>query len=395
MHHVVLTCDFKPKIGGIANYLHGIASGLAESGRVTVLAWDIEPSESFEPDYEVRYVRGRSRRLGRRWGDGVSLIRKLNSAYHVFRQRGRARRNLEQLLSRVEDDEPVRVYLGIWTGMAHWWCARLREIGVPYWIFAYGREVVRPLDPLRDYWRRVDFRAAETVFACSGATASLVEERMDVSDTVTVHPGVTLPDDIDTVRARAEELRDELEIGYGDRVVVTVGRLVRRKGIHRVLEAVASLSASEQEVHYLVAGAGPERDRLVQRSVDLGIENNTHFLGYVDDPTKWAVYEVGDVFAMPHSSMRGDDWEGFGIVFVEAAVMGVPVIAGKSGGAIEAVENGRTGLLVDPSSPDQVRVAIKRLLENRDLSCSMGQRARERAKRKFSWDEAAELVRNN
>lgn len=389
--HLILTVDFKPLVGGVAQYLHGLAGALSAHGRVEVVAYGVEPSESFAPPYDVRYTSAPERRVGDRWGDALPPLRMLNTALYYGRLRAHATRVAERGVD-LDGGGRQRVYVGLWSRAGHWWCRRLREAGIPYALFAYGYELRRQLGPVWRRRRAADVRAARAVIACSGATADLVRGRYGDVRAVAVRPGISGPDDPQAVEVAARRLRRELGIPEDARVLATVGRLVRRKGVHRVLESLASGGLDAPGVRYVVAGSGPERERLEGLARKLGLGGRVHFLGHVDERTKWAVHALADVFVMASGEAEGRDWEGFGIVYLEAAVLGVPSVAGRSGGAVEAVEHGRTGLLVEPGSAAGLREALRELLSDQGRRREMGRRARERALGEFSWERAAGKV---
>lgn len=397
MRHVVLTTKFRPTPGGIEQYLHGVAAALAERQEdVRVVACGVDPSGGSGPEgrdggYGLRYVDGVEALFDGRPARALPGVRTLASAALVLRRYAHGRTTIGSLVERRDGTWP-RVYVGVWNEIAHGWCAGLRRRGVPYRLFAYGLEVVRSLDPVRDRWRAADFRSAEVVYACSGPTAALVERTFEGAEARAVRPGVPEPADREAVEAAAAVLRRELAIEPDARVLVTVGRLVRRKGVHRVLEALASPGLDAGSVRYLVVGDGPERERLLRRARELGLEKRVDFLGRVDERTKWAAYEVGDLYVMPSDDQGGTDWEGFGIVYLEAAVMGLPSVAGRSGGAREAVRHGRTGYLVEPDAPAELADALRELVGSPETCRRMGEAARAWARSEFTWGRAAERI---
>jgi len=160
---------------------------------------------------------------------------------------------------------------------------------------------------------------------------------------------------------------------------------VRRKGIDLVLRCIPDLRIKNPNLNYLVAGVGPEKDRLHKIARELAIAEHVHFLGQTDDLTKWALYEMCDLFVMPNRLLDDTEWEGFGIVFMEAALSGKPAIGGKNGGVPEAIEDGVTGLLVDPEDIGALNTAIGSLLDNSELRQTMGARALLRARTEFDW----------
>jgi len=169
-------------------------------------------------------------------------------------------------------------------------------------------------------------------------------------------------------------------------VVVSVSRLVPRKGMDALVTAAHRLAPSHPGLAVAIAGRGRDRARLERLVSSLGAP--VRFLGAVPDDRLPAVYGCGDVFAMPcRERWGGLDQEGFGIVFLEAAACGLAQVAGASGGAGDAVVDGETGFVVtEPGKPERVADALDRLLTDGDLRRRMGESARQRALKEFSYD---------
>jgi len=145
----------------------------------------------------------------------------------------------------------------------------------------------------------------------------------------------------------------------GKRVLLTLGRIVaaeRYKGFDEVLDVLPDLLRDHPDLVYLIGGTGSDVPRLRAKAATLGIDDHVVFTGMIDEREKGDIYNLADVYVMPS---RG---EGFGFVFLEALACGVPVIASRSDGGREAVRNGELGLVVDPSSPAEVRMAIEDVL---------------------------------
>jgi phosphatidylinositol alpha-1,6-mannosyltransferase len=267
----------------------------------------------------------------------------------------------------------------------HFWCEELYSAGIAYSLHVHGLDVVVPLYGRLPEWRRRDFHNAKAIYANSSATAALVRNKIgDRLNLAVVHPGVGPKPDSSVTAPVVARLRSELGLLSGP-VLLTVARLVRRKGIDLVLRCIPNLLQKNPNVRYLVAGDGPERDRLQQLALELAIAEHVHFLGQTDDQTKWALYEVCDLFVMPNRLLDDTEWEGFGIVFIEAALSGKPAIGGKNGGVPEAIEDGVTGLLVHPEDMGALNTAIGSLLDNDQMRQTMGARALRRAKAQFDW----------
>lgn len=389
-HVVMLASDFRPMTGGIAESLHHLAHHLVRHVPVTVMTTVPQNGYDWEHAYcLVRLPPLAERRLGERIGDNVAPIRKLHTGAY-FLALGRQAGRLARRITGVGDG--VVVVVGSWETASHFWCKACREAGIPYSIVAHGTELLIPLYATLPEWRREDFARAEHVLANSEATGRLAIDRfgLEKPPVVTNVPVGSRPSST-AIAERAATLRQALNLPEGP-VVLSLGRLVRRKGFDLVLRAVADLAAEFRTLSYVVAGNGPERMALETRARELEIADRVRMLGEVDDLTKWALYEMCDVFAMPNRLLDGADWEGFGIVFLEAALSRRPSIAGRTGGTADAVVDGVTGLLIDPEHRTDLTNALRRLLADDGLRCRFGQAGEEIARTRFSGEAVADRL---
>jgi phosphatidylinositol alpha-1,6-mannosyltransferase len=197
----------------------------------------------------------------------------------------------------------------------------------------------------------------------------------------------------------ARELRNELGLSE-KKVIVSVGRLVHRKGQDVLIEAMPAIIKDVPYAHLLMIGEGPYRGYLENRVKALGIQESVTFIGrihYVDLPRYLC---VGDLFVMPsRSRLAGLEVEGLGIVYLEASACGLPVIAGDSGGAPDAVLEGQTGLVVDGTQKTEVASAVVKLLLDPERSQAMGIRGRQWVIQEWRWEiwsaRFAELLKVN
>lgn len=189
-----------------------------------------------------------------------------------------------------------------------------------------------------------------------------------------------------------EDLRRGLGLTAGQKLILSVGRLQRRKGFDQVVRSLPGLVGRGLDVHYAIVGIGEDRDYLLGLARELGVSERLHLLGHVEmaDLPRW--YNACDLFAMPNRDINGDT-EGFGLVYMEANACGKPVIAGRAGGTGSAVEDGRNGLRVDGERVEAVEAAIAYLLENPLEAERMGQYGRERTVSRFTSDQRAEIIR--
>ncbi|MYQ46757.1 glycosyltransferase, partial [Streptomyces sp. SID4985] len=202
-------------------------------------------------------------------------------------------------------------------------------------------------------------------------------------DEKTFHPG----SGGDVVRAR---------LGLTDRpVVVCVSRLVPRKGQDTLIRAMPRILAAEPDTVLLIVGGGPYERELRRLTRELGVSGAVRFTGAVPWSELPAHYGAGDVFAMPcRTRRRGLDVEGLGIVYLEASATGLPVVAGDSGGAPDAVLDGETGWVVRGGEPAEAAERITALLADEALRRRMGERGRAWVEEKWRWDLLAERLRD-
>lgn len=367
---VLLTELFPPAVGGSAVLLanvYGRLDGIA----VTV----VTPRPIDDPLFQA-------------------VPAEINGSYRGLRPMGAARQHVR--LARQ-----LRHHLARHPGILH--CARpLPEAAaalathvlpgrrLDYVTWTHGEDLSAALTSREHAWlaRRV-CGGATAVIASSRFSASLAERLGTPSDRLRIaHPGV------DADRFALDGPVDRRAAGLADDelVLLTVGRLQRRKGHDMVIQAVALLKDELPKLRYLIAGGGTERARLEALVRDRGVGDRVRFLGEVPDAELPRLYALCDVFAMPNRT-DGHDVEGFGIVFLEAAAAGRPTIGGRSGGVPEAIADGETGLLTDGGSPEAVAAAIRTLGLSADLRARMGAAGRTRVRADFTWAHAAARVR--
>jgi phosphatidylinositol alpha-1,6-mannosyltransferase len=207
---------------------------------------------------------------------------------------------------------------------------------------------------------------------------------------------VQLPPGVDEREFRpgagGAEIRDRL--GLVNRpIVVCVSRLVPRKGQDTLIRSLPEIHRRVPETAVLIVGGGPYRKRLEQMVQDAGLGSDVIFTGSVPWAELPSYFDAGDVFAMPCRTRRGGlDVEGLGIVYLEASATGLPVVAGNSGGAPDAVLDGETGYVVDGRSPAQVAQRIADLLDDPAKARELGRRGRDWIERAWRWDLIADRL---
>jgi len=248
--------------------------------------------------------------------------------------------------------------------------------GPEYCVLFHGTDLAR----VKTRWKRWLLRRiavrSKALFVNSQATGKALERLVSDARFTVVTPGVNSFDG----PAKAEA-RQRLGVAEDAFLVLSVCRLVERKGVDTLIQAVSRLKTKEQRLELAVVGQGPYANQLHKLAELLGV--NVRWVEDADDDEVKKWYAAADLFCLP-AREQADDVEGFGIVFLEAAAAGLPVIAGKGWGTGEAVIENETGLLVEPTA-DKVSEALERLLNDSDTRKRLGEAGRRRAEKDFKW----------
>lgn len=373
---LIVTNDFPPRPGGIQAFLHNMALRL-DPQRLVVYAstWKrtpegVEATRAFDAEQPFTVVRDRTTMLLPTPGAtrrAVGLLREHGCA-SVWFGAAAPLGLMAPALRAAGAERLVATTHGHEAGWAQLPAARqlLRRIG----------DATDTITYLGEYTRS---RIAPAL--TPGAAARMAQLPPGV-DEKTFHPG----SGGDEVRAR---------LGLTDRpVVVCVSRLVRRKGQDTLIRALPRILAAEPDTVLLIVGGGPYEKDLRRLAHETGVSSAVRFTGAVPWSELPAHYGAGDVFAMPCRTRRGGlDVEGLGIVYLEASATGLPVVAGDSGGAPDAVLDGETGWVVKGVAPEEAADRITVLLGDAELRRRMGERGREWVEEKWRWDLLAEHLK--
>jgi len=233
-------------------------------------------------------------------------------------------------------------------------------------IYVHGEEIaVRSGVSLSERLKDRFLRTAHYVVAVSGFTRERLLSHGIRPDRILLNPN-----GVDAARfgRKPSGAGPRERLALGDRpIILTVARLVERKGIDTVIQALPLIRAAVPRIHYLIVGEGPYRPVLERMVRDRGLGGCVTFLGDVPDVELVTCYHAADLFVMPNRTLPDGDTEGFGLVFLEANAAGLPVIGGASGGVPDAVIDGWNGILVDGTDPRQTAAATVRVLSDRSL----------------------------
>jgi phosphatidylinositol alpha-1,6-mannosyltransferase len=374
-----ITNDFGPRAGGIESFVIGLIERLPKNSVIVYTSsqdGSFEFDQAWQKNFGVEVIRDRSKVLlpTLRVGRSVARTVQEHGIQRVFFGAAAPLGLLAPGLRRAG----IKQIVALTHGHEVWWAKvfpfnlALRRIG----------KYVDHLSYLGEFTKREISRALS-----SDAQAKMIR----------VAPG------IDTKHfspvPSASSLRSELGLSNA-KVIVSVGRLVHRKGQDFLIKALPAIKTSIPNVHLLLVGSGPYEAHLRKLVKELKVESSVSFLGRVPYKALPGYICLGDVFAMPsRSRFAGLEVEGLGIVYLEASSCGLPVIAGLSGGAPDAVLEGETGYCVDGTDTDAISNALVKVLSDSALAEDLGNRGREWIVQSWRWEiwssEFAKLLKLN
>lgn len=358
MKIAIPTADYPPIEGGIATLTLQISRELARLGHeVTVIAPGFGGMDRFDADEPLRVVRYRGYALGwlryfpmeraaRPWLNDADCVLAINVAYAGLMAKRRKR---------------------------------------PYVVMAYGYEFLKfGRNPIMKRVLLSVYGSAHRIVAISSFTRNaLVAFGVEPDRIEVILPGAPSP--ANQSEARVASVRAKYGIDSSP-IILAVGRFIARKGQETLIDALQAVLAEFPSVKLVLAGRGPRLDAARRMAVERGVGANVIFTGRVSDEELAALYQCCDVFALPAGEEPGGHVEGFGLVYAEAQAYGKPVIAGRSGGTLDAVIDEKTGLLIEAGNPSAASTALLRLLNDPQLARSLGEAGRRRVEAELNWE---------
>lgn len=345
---LLLTPDFPPTSGGVARYLSDLADYFGDE--IFVITSEHIDSDAFDSsvNYSIKREKLFFRFLWPRWFRSVWIL--FSNRFNYDRV----------LVSHVIPFGTAVFIASLFTQK-------------PYFVIVHGMDFRLAL---RNKWKsqiaKAVLKHASKVITNSRALSNEIKERFGLTNVEVVYPSVRPIDPAPVLHLLA---------GTKDKVrLLTVSRLVERKGHDRVLEALSNLNDVNLEYH--IVGNGPLKEDLNQKVITLGLRNVV-FHGFVPDDKLQEIYSQSDIFVMPIIEDRFDK-EGFGMVFLEAALYGIPSITSRISGVDEAVLHDQTGLLIEKDC--ELEDAIRLLVSDSAYRNKLGKFAKERVRSEFARD---------
>jgi phosphatidylinositol alpha-1,6-mannosyltransferase len=360
-----ITNDFGPRAGGIETFVHGLIERLPK-GSVIVYTSAQPNAAQFDAkwlqEYGVEVIRDRSKIL-------LPTPRVINICQRIIKERKLTRVAFGAaaplgIMARAMRRAGAQRIVALTHGHEVWWAK------VPPFSFAI-------------YYMSKEIDALTYLGSYTKDEISKALNKSDKSKLVQIAPGI----DVDHfVPTDSSKLRAEL--GLTDKsVIISVGRLVHRKGQDMLISSLPQIRAAIPNVHLVLVGVGPHQSYLEKLAANLEVTGCITFIGRINYADLPRYICLGDVFAMPsRSRFFGLEVEGLGIVYLEASACGLPVVGGKSGGAPDAVLAGETGVVVDGTNTFEIAQACIELLNNPELCALMGANGRAWIIENWRWE---------
>lgn len=370
---LLITNDFGPRAGGIETFVMGLLERIDLGSTIVYTS-----HQSDSADHDARWLNDH----------GVKVLRDKS---RILLPTPRVIREISRIIDR---EKVTHLWFGAAAPLALMTPILKRGKGdLKAIALTHGHEVWWAKIPPFSLLMRIMARALDVIGYLTRYTKEAISSGMGKSDQeklIQIAPGIDIQHFAPiTDESKKSALRQRL--GLDDKqIIVSVGRLVHRKGQDRLIESLPLLQQEFPKVHLLLVGEGPHRATLESIATRAGVRDAITFVGRLHLEQLPLYLSIADIFAMPsRDRLAGLEVEGLGIVYLEASSCGLPVVVGRSGGAPDAVIDGETGLLVDGDDVDSIARACAQLLRDPDRARSMGSRGRDWVTSEWSWDRWA------
>ena len=360
-----ITNDFGPRAGGIETFVHGLIERLPK-GSIIVYTSAQSNAEQFDAkwlsDFGVEVIRDRSK---------------------ILLPTLRVKKNCQKL---IQERKLTKVAFGAAAPLGIM-ARAMRKAGAGKIVaLTHGHEVWWAKVPPFSLAIRFMSKSIDSITYLGNFTRGEISKALgknEIAKLIQIAPGIDVEHFLPT---DSSQLRQDL--GLADKsVIISVGRLVHRKGQDKLIEALPKIKSLVPNVHLVLVGIGPHQEYLQKLAAKLGVTECITFIGRINYSELPKYICLGDVFAMPsRSRFFGLEVEGLGIVYLEASSCGLPVVGGKSGGAPDAVLVGETGVVVDGTQPAEIANACVELLTNPELAALMGSNGRAWIIENWRWE---------
>ncbi len=371
---LIISLEYPPQIGGIATYVHSLAESLG-GNNITVLA-----SRKIEGGYTGESITN--------WDRSVSYNverKKLLSGKFMWPRwlrlcfiASRVAKNRGAELVMIHHTLPIG-YIGFFLKKFY---------GIPYIVFSHGTDIIVGSKSRRKRsLSRLVTRNAEAIFFNS---QSLRSRYLQIYPEFEMKSSVLYPAPDKSFLSspnenELEDIRNKYAL-HGKRVILSVARIVHGKGFEELTEMMPDILKKIPNLVWIIVGDGANKKKVMDMVRERDLQNVVRFTGKLPHHTVHKFYYLSDLFVLLTHPYQGFE-EGLGLVYLESAATGTPVVAGRSGGVDEAVLDGVTGLVVDVDSDRTIGDTIVNLLQDTDRMRTMGEAGRQRIIQDFTWEE--------
>ena len=352
--YLIVTRSFPPELGGMQSLMWGLAREMSKNFMIKVFA-DYQDNHK-EFDKEVNFS---IERIG-----GIKFLRKIRKA---------------QLINEFLKENKVQGIIA-----DHWKSLELIKTNKKKYCLIHGKEINHPINSSQNKRIVKVLNNVEKVIANSEYTKNLaINNGVNSDKVIVINPGV------DPVKELVKKSIDKVEslLKVKTPRLITVSRFDKRKNHEKVLMALRNLKQLYPDIIYICIGYGDEEENLKQLVKELDLTTQVMFFKDISEDLKNALVAKSNIFVMP-SIIHKTSVEGFGIAYVEAAQYGIPSLGGKDGGASDAIEHEKTGLVCDGNNLDEIYSSLNSMIENKRY-IELGKNAKELCS-KFNWSKAIE-----
>lgn len=365
---LLITLDFAPQVGGVATYWANLCKNLPADNLVVLAP---EADSSIEFDTKQPYLIYRDELI---WDNNFVWPRWLPFLFHSWKIARREK--IEQIIAaQLLPGGLIALLLKFF-------------LRISYFVSIHGMDVAWSQRIKRKKFAgKLVFKNARGIIANSqftlGLAKSAASKLPETKQIIYPCPNDDLLHKQPLPALITDRLR--LERFKNKKILLTVARLVQRKGHDKVIQSLNYLRNRYPDLIYLIVGHGAHQKELAALVEKYSLQERVFFFTDVSDKELLLFYDLADIFIMPARQLPDGDVEGFGIVYLEANFFYKPVIGGRSGGIKDAVLDGQTGLLVDPESIEEISKKISQLLDDRQMADLLGHQGARRARTEFNW----------
>ena len=355
--YLIVTRAFPPELGGMQSLMWGLTKEMSKNFMIKVFA-DYQKNHKEFDDKESFSIE----RVG-----GIKFLRKIRKA---------------QLINEFLKESKVQGIIA-----DHWKSLELIKSNKKKYCLIHGKEINHPKESSINTRLIKVLNDTEKVIANSEYTKNLaIDKGVDKNKVVVINPGVNPAEELN--KKSLEKVERLLKIKTPR--LITVSRFDKRKNHEKVIMALRNLKQQYPDIIYICIGYGDEENNLKKLVQELDLSSQVMFFKDISDDLKNSLLAKSDIFVMP-SIIHKTSVEGFGISYVEAAQYGVPSLGGKDGGASDAIDHNKTGLICDGNNLDDIYSSLNSMIENKK-HLELGKNAKDYVS-KFQWEKIIEVYK--